>query len=61
MKVGIRMNMMSVTRRLNAHRALSLTLSFLALAGCGTFAYSAGSSENAQRQLPQELAQLNAS
>jgi len=52
---------MSVTRRLNAHRALSLTLSFLALAGCGTFAYSAGSSENAQRQLPQELAQLNAS
>ena len=59
MKVG--MTRMSVTRRLNAHRALSLTLSFLALAGWGTFAYSAGSSEDIQRQLRQEVAQLTAS
>jgi len=39
MNVGIEATRMSVTRRLNAHRALSLTLSFLALAGCGTFAW----------------------
>jgi len=55
------MTRMSVTRRLNAHRALSLTLSFLGLVGWGTFAYSAGSSEDPQRQLRQEVAQLTAS
>ena len=59
MRVGIIKT--SATRRINAHRALSLTLSFLALAGWGTFAYSAGSSEDTQRQLRQEVAQLTAS
>jgi chromosome segregation ATPase len=52
------MTRMDLTRRLTVHRALSLTLGFVALAGWGTFAYSAGSSENAQRRLRQELAQL---
>jgi hypothetical protein len=35
---------MDVIRRLNAHRTLSLTVSFLALVGWGAFAYAAGSS-----------------
>ena len=46
---------MDVTRRLNAHRALSLTVSFLALVGWGAFAYSAGSSASAEQQLRDEL------
>src|SRR5215208_4722758 len=51
---------MDLTRRLNAHRTLSLTVSFLALVGWGAFAYSAGSSASAERQLRAELAQSTA-
>ena len=49
MSVG--MVRMDLTRRLNAHRTLSLTVSFLALVGWGAFAYSAGSSASAERDL----------
>ena len=58
MRVG--MARMDVTRRLNAHRALSLTVSFLALVGWGAFAYAAGSSASAERDLRAELAQSQA-
>jgi len=51
---------MDLTRRLNAHRVLSLTVSFLALVGWGAFAYSAGSSASAERDLRAELAQSKA-
>ncbi len=55
MRVG--MARMDLIRRLNAHRVLSLTVSFLALIGWGAFAYSAGSSASAERDLRAELAQ----
>src|SRR3954453_12371668 len=58
MRVG--MARMDLTRRLNAHRVLSLTVSFLALVGWGAFAYSAGSSASAERDLRAELAQSQA-
>ena len=58
MRVG--MARMDLTRRLNAHRALSLTVSFLALVGWGAFAYAAGSSASAERDLRAELAQSQA-
>ena len=58
MRVG--MSRMDLTRRLNAHRVLSLTVSFLALVGWGAFAYSAGSSASAERDLRAELAQSKA-
>src|SRR5215213_9059355 len=58
MRVGI--TRMDLTRRLNAHRVLSLTVSFLALVGWGAFAYSAGSSASAERDLRAELAQSKA-
>jgi uncharacterized protein (DUF3084 family) len=48
---------MDLKRRLSAHRVLSLTVSFLALIGWGAFAYSAGSSARATRDLRAELAQ----
>jgi len=51
---------MDLTRRLNAHRTLSLTVSFLALVGWGAFAYSAGSSASAERDLRAALAQSQA-
>ena len=51
---------MDLKRRLKAHRMLSLTVSFLALVGWGTFAYSAASSARAQHQLREEVAQLKA-
>ena len=51
---------MDVIRRLNAHRTLSLTVSFLALVGWGAFAYAAGSSASAERQLRDDLAQSTA-
>ena len=51
---------LDLTRRLNAHRTLSLTVSFLALVGWGAFAYAAGSSASAERQLRDELAQSTA-
>jgi hypothetical protein len=54
------MAQMDLKRRLKAHRMLSLTVSFLALAGWGTFAYSAGSSARAQHQLREEVVQLKA-
>jgi DNA repair exonuclease SbcCD ATPase subunit len=47
-------------RRLTANRALSATMSFLALIGWGAFAYSAGASARAERQLRDELAQSKA-
>src|SRR3954468_11147871 len=47
---------MDLNRRLNANRALSATMSFLALIGWGAFAYSAGTSARAERQLRDELA-----
>ena len=47
---------MDLNRRLNANRALSATMSFLALIGWGAFAYSAGSSARAQHQLREEVA-----
>ena len=58
MSVG--MVRMDLTRRLNAHRTLSLTVSFLALVGWGAFAYSAGSSASAERDLRAALAQSQA-
>src|SRR3954454_4862746 len=58
MSVG--MVRMDLTRRLNAHRTLNLTVSFLALVGWGAFAYSAGSSASAERDLRAALAQLQA-
>lgn len=58
MRVG--MARMDLIRRLNAHRVLSLTVSFLALVGWGAFAYSAGSSASAERDLRAELAQSKA-
>jgi peptidoglycan hydrolase CwlO-like protein len=51
---------MDLNRRLNANRALSATMSFLALMGWGAFAYSAGSSASAARDLRAELAQSKA-
>ena len=51
---------MDLTRRLNAHRVLSLTVSFLALVGWGALAYSAGSSASAERDLRAALAQSQA-
>ena len=54
MSVG--MVRMDLTRRLNAHRTLNLTVSFLALVGWGAFAYSAGSSASAERDLRAALA-----
>src|SRR4051812_17381690 len=58
MRVGIARR--DMTRRLNAHRMLSLTVSFLALIGWGAFAYSVGSSARTERQLRDELAQSKA-
>ncbi len=52
---------MDIARRLKAHRALSLVLCSLALVGWGAFAYAAGSSASAQRDLRAELAHLRAS
>src|SRR5215211_9198220 len=54
------MAQMDLERRLNANRALSVTMSFLALVGWGAFAYAAGSSTSAERDLRAELAQLKA-
>ena len=51
---------MDLRRRLNANRALSATMSFVALIGWGAFAYAAGSSVRAERQLRDELAQSKA-
>src|SRR3954468_18523507 len=51
---------MDLNRRLNANRALSATMSFLALIGWGAFAYAAGTSARAERQLRDELAQSKA-
>jgi len=51
---------MDLNRRLNANRALSATMSFLALIGWGAFGYAAGSSARAERQLRDELAQSKA-
>ena len=50
---------MDLTRRLNANRALSATMSFLALIGWGAFAYAAGSAA-AQDQLRAEREQQQA-
>ncbi len=60
MRVGMAMARMDLTRRLNAHRVLSLTLCFLVLVGWGAFAYSAGSSVSTERDLRAELAQSKA-
>ena len=49
---------MDLKRRLNANRVLSATMSFLALIGWGAFAYSAGASASATRDLRAELAHL---
>src|SRR3954454_2066988 len=54
------MAQMDLRRRLNANRALSATMSVLALIGWGAFAYAAGSSVRAERQLRDELAQSKA-
>jgi chromosome segregation ATPase len=51
---------MDTARRLNAHRVLSLALCSLALVGWGAFAYAAGSSASAKRDLRAELAQSKA-
>src|SRR4051794_2594778 len=51
---------MDIKQRLKAHRTLSLILAFLALVGWGAFAYSAGSSSIATRDLRAELAQSKA-
>ncbi len=51
---------LDLTRRLNAHRTLSLTVSFLALVGWGAFAYAAGSSARTERNLRAEVAQSTA-
>ena len=47
MRVG--MTNMSATHRVNAHRALSLTVSFLALVGWGAFYYPMGATAVAQK------------
>ena len=52
---------MDMTRRLKAHRALSLGLCSLALVGWGACAYAVGSSASTQRDLRAELAHLRAS
>jgi chromosome segregation ATPase len=52
---------MEIKQRLKAHRTLSLILTFLTLVGWGAFAYSAGSSSIATRDLRAEIAQLKAS
>ena len=52
---------MDMARRLKANRALSITMSFLALLGWGAFAYSAGSAASTTRDLRAELAQVKAS
>jgi chromosome segregation ATPase len=52
---------MDIKQRLKAHRTLSLILTFLTLVGWGAFAYSAGSSSIATRDLRAEIAQLKAS
>src|SRR5215218_10677081 len=54
------MAQMDLKQRLKANRALSVTMSFLALVGWGGFAYSAGSSSIATRDLRAELAQSTA-
>src|SRR3954463_8202895 len=54
------MAQMDLKQRLKANRALSVTMSFLALVGWGGFAYSAGSSSVATRDLRAELAQSTA-
>lgn len=57
----LEMARMDLTRRLNAHRVLSLALCFLTVVGWSAFAYSAGSSASAERDLRAELAQMKAS
>ena len=52
---------MDLKWRLNANRVLSATVSFLALIGWGAFAYSAGASASATRDLRAELAHLTTS
>ena len=52
---------MDMARRLKANRALSATMSFLALVGWGAFAYAAGSAASTTRDLRAELAQVKAS
>ena len=54
------MAQMDLKQRLKANRALSVTMIFLALVGWGGFAYSAGSSSVATRDLRAELAQSTA-
>ena len=51
---------MDLKRRLKANRVLSAMMSALALMGWGAFAYAAGSSARAERQLRDELAQSKA-
>jgi chromosome segregation ATPase len=51
---------MDMARRLKANRVLSTTMSALALMGWGAFAYAAGTSARAERQLRDELAQSKA-
>src|SRR5215211_257040 len=60
MRVGMAIARMDLTQRLKAHRVLSLSVSFLALVGWGAFAYAAGSSASAERDLRAELAQSQA-
>jgi cell division protein FtsB len=59
--MGTGMARMDMARRLKAHRVLSPILCFLALVGWGAFAYFAGSSASAERDLRAELAQSKAS
>src|SRR5215218_1061222 len=54
------MAQMDLKQRLKANRALSVTMSFLALVGWGAFAYAAGSSARTERDLRAELAQSTA-